>query len=961
MAKALRVHQLAKELGVKSKVIVEKCQAEGVPDITNHMSTVKLGLAETIRQWFGEADADHSTAIEEAEKVDLTKVRKKAARKKAKAAAKADDDAGDSDTATAVMEPPADDKAGSASTDEASAAGDADDDQPAEPKAAAKSDDADDKAHDQASDPADAAAKATARKRPAEAAEAPADDAAQGQAQEAKPAAPATPAGPAGQQNAPTRPDVVKPVGQQVKPAQAKLSGPKVVRVEKPEPAPTPRPRGPRPAPGGGDRGPAPGEVEGITRSRGPSRGGGVRGIGGGDAGPAPGGGGGGGGRRRGGGGRSMNTRRGRSSDALPSGPSQFSKADLEELDARLKGASGFLKQRRRDMTRRGGGQAAQTAAQTGGKVEIAEPITIKGLSSATGIKTGDIIKYLFTQKKVMATVNSAIDTEAAMEIALEYEIELVVKERETAEQRVQKQFADREKVDVQPRPAVVTILGHVDHGKTSLLDKVRKADVAAHEDGGITQHIGAYRVTVEGSDGKEKSVVFLDTPGHEAFTTMRARGARMTDIAVIVVAADDGVMPQTIESINHAKAAEVPVIVALNKTDLPQATDDNIQKIYGQLAEHGLNPSPWGGETEIVKTSAQTGEGITELIELLDLQSEVMELTADYGGPAQGTVIEAEMQGGRGSVARVLIEDGQIKVGDFINIGRAFGRVRDMTDDRNRRITQAGPATPLELSGIDEIPDAGDRLYVTSSLKAAEDIARQVREDERNRQLASQTKVTLDNFAETVAAGGVKELRVVLKCDVQGSVETLNKSLGELGNEEVTVRVIHSAVGGITESDILLADASDAIVVGFHVIATPAVREIAESRSVDIRLYRVIYEALDEVKLALEGMLTPEKKEIDSGTAEVKQVFKIGGVGNIAGCIVTDGAMRRNEQVKVIRDGVIVTADRKLSSLRRVKDEAKEVQVGTECGVRIEGFEDVKPGDQIVCYRVEEVKRKLS
>ncbi|MEM0913929.1 MAG: translation initiation factor IF-2, partial [Planctomycetota bacterium] len=663
---------------------------------------------------------------------------------------------------------------------------------------------------------------------------------------------------------------------------------------------------------------------------------------------------------RRGGGGRSMNTRRGRSSDALPSGPSQFSKADLEELDARLKGASGFLKQRRRDMTRRGGGQQAQSAAETGGKVEIAEPITIKGLSSATGIKTGDIIKYLFTQKKVMATVNSAIDTEAAMEIALEYEIELVVKEQETAEAKVQKQFADREAVDVRPRPAVVTILGHVDHGKTSLLDRIRQADVAAHEDGGITQHIGAYRVTVGGSDGEEKSVVFLDTPGHEAFTTMRARGAKMTDIAVIVCAADDGVMPQTIESINHAKAAEVPVIVALNKTDLPQATEENIQKIYGQLAEHGLNPVPWGGDVEVVKTSAETGDGITDLIELIDLQAEVMELTADYGGPARGTVIEAEMQAGRGSVARVLIQDGQIKVGGFISIGRAFGRVRDMTDDRNRRIKEAGPATPLELSGIDEIPDAGDRLYVTDSLKEAENIALQIREDERNRELASQTKVTLDNFAATVAAGGVKELRVVLKCDVQGSVETLNKSLSELGNDEVAVRVIHTAVGGITESDVLLADASDAIVVGFHVVATPAVREIAESRSVDIRLYRVIYEAIDEVKLALEGMLAPEKSEIDSGTAEVKQTFKIGGVGNIAGCLVTDGAMRRDELCKVIRDGVIVTADRKLSSLRRVKDEAKEVQVGTECGIRIEGFEDVKPGDQIVCYRVEEVKRKL-
>jgi len=956
LAKAKRVFEVAKELGVKSKVIVEKCEAEGVPGITNHMSTVKVGLEQTIHEWFGDQSGGTATAVETADKVDLDKAKaKKAARKKAAAATpkakaakkkaepaeeQADDTADETAKAETQAKPEPSGQEAPAEPVEAKS----------ESKAEAQSEPAAESAEQDKEEQAAPAAEATGGKAKAR----------------PKPAEPETQApdqreqvGPKGQANVPNRPEVVKPAGERLtQPTQAKLSGPKVVRIEQPDQIRKPRPArsgpgGPRGGGGGGAGGPSGGQdTEGITRSRGPARGGGVRGGGGEDSG----GGGGGRGKQR----RMMNTRRGRSADALPTGPSKLSEQDLMELDAKLKGAPGFIRGRRREMKRRegGGGHIAQTAVQTGGKVEVQEPITIKSLSAATGIKTAEIIKYLF-KKGVMATINSGLDTEMAMEVALEYDIELEVKEQQTAEQQVIQTFTERKEVDVQKRPPIVAVLGHVDHGKTSLLDKIRKEDVAAHEDGGITQHVGAYRVTIETESG-EKTVVFLDTPGHEAFTSMRSRGAGLTDIVVLVVAADDGVMPQTIESINHAKAAGVPLVVALNKCDTPQATDENTHKIYGQLAEHGLNPAEWGGETEIVKTSAISGEGVPDLVEVLDYQAELLELKADYGGPARGSVIEAEMQPGRGCVARVMVQEGEIKVGDNINIGRSFGRVRDMTDDRGRRIQVAGPATPLELSGIDEMPDAGDKFYITETLQAAESIAKQFREKEREKQLAAVTKVTLDNFAATLKAGETQELRVVLKADVQGSVETLQKSLSELGNDEVTVRVLHAAVGGITESDVILADASDAIIFGFHVVATPAVREIADERSVEIRTYRVIYELIDEVKRGMEGLLAPEIQEEPIGTAEVKEVFKIGKLGNIAGCIVTDGAIQKSGKMRLIRDGGIVTEGRDIESLKRVKDDANEVRAGTECGIRLDGFEDIKPGDTLQCYRVKEVKRTL-
>ena len=773
---------------------------------------------------------------------------------------------------------------------------------------------------------------------------------------------PRGPVGPMGKPNVPDRPTVVKPGGEMLqKPTGAVLRGPKVVRIEKPEALEPPRVR--RSGPGGfngPNRGPAGQQqqqeagnaVPGISRSKGPARG---RGAGTAAAntdaeqpGKQP--------AKR----RSLSVRRGRSADALPIGPTKFSAQDIAELDARLNHATGFLKQRRRDMKKRENipGQA-QGPVLTDGKIEIPEPVTIKSLSSAIGVKATDIIKYLF-KKGMMATINSALDNDTAMEVAMEYEFDLVVIAEQTTEQEVIAGFDSREVTDERRRPAIVTVMGHVDHGKTSLLDRIRKADVAAHEAGGITQHVGAYRVTVKGSDGKDKTVVFLDTPGHEAFTSMRSRGAKVTDLCILVVSADDGVMPQTIESIAHAKAADVPVIVALNKIDKAEATEANIRKIYGQLAEHGLNPTEWGGTTEVIKVSATKGIGITELMEMIEYQAELLDLKADYGGTARGTIIESEMRTGRGSVARVIVEQGRLHVGDFIVAGRAFGRVRDMTDEYGKAVTEAGPATPLELSGLDLIPDAGENFYITDSLQHAEDMAKTYRDTERHRQLASQTKVTLDNFAAHVESTGLRELRIVLKADVQGSIEVLRKSLSELGNKEVGVKVLHAAVGGITESDVLLADASDAVIVGFHVTIPSVVREVAEQRHVDVRLYRIIYEVVDEINKSLEGMLEPEKKEEEIGSADVREVFRITKVGSVAGCMVSSGVINRNSKMRLIRDGAVITDNRSIESLRRVKDDVKEVRAGFECGIRLAGFDDIKPGDRLVSYNVLTIKRKL-
>jgi len=958
LAKAKRLFELARELDVSSKDILSKLHAEGLEEYDNHMKSVPLGLEMTIREWFGESqeqsEESGGTAVETAEKVDLTRARKKA-RKRARPADAEEQppEAEESEAAEAEVEAePESEPAPAVEAPSEPAAEEA-----AEPVAeAGKPTPAAPAPPAEAETPAPPAE--TAEQPPAEqplAAEAE-TGAAEGDAPEAEAEPgeqkPETPQPSRVQPNVPRRPDVVKPAGPQLEaPKAAKLKGPQVVRVEAPDVVRAPRTRRPEPR----ESGPSD-----MIRARGPARG---RGVGGGappesETSRSP-------RRKRGGGGRGG-----------PGGPGgggaprrdegrrdKFSQQDLLEREERLSRAGGFLKQRRRDLRKRssGGGQQAATPAQVGGKVEIAEPFTIKDLSAATGIKAADIVGYLF-RKGVMATVNHAIDAETAMEVCLEYNIELEVKEAQSAEQAVEEEIEKREATDVRPRPPVVAVLGHVDHGKTSLLDRIRQEDVAAGEAGGITQHIGAYRATIRGTDEQEKTVVFLDTPGHEAFTSMRARGANLTDVVVVVVAADDGVMPQTVESINHAKAAGVPIVVALNKIDTPQATDSNIQKILGQLAEHELNPVEWGGETEVVRTSAETGEGVTELMEILDYQAELLETRADYAGRAYGNVIEAELSEGRGPVARILVREGQLHIGDFIVMGRAFGRVRDMMDDRGQNIEIAGPATPVEISGIDEIPDAGDKFYVTESLKQAEEIASTRRDEERKRELASKSRVSLDNVFEQMQAGDVKELRVVVKADVQGSVEVLRKTLQEIGSErsDVAVRVLHAAVGGITESDVLLAEASDAIVVGFQVIASQHARAEAEHRGVDVRLYRVIYDLVEDVTAALEGMLAPERREKVIGHAEVRDVFRISKVGMVAGCYVTDGVIQRNALIRVTRDGIVVEHDRKLESLKRFKEDVREVRAGVECGTSIEGYTDIRAGDILECYQTSEVKQTL-
>lgn len=978
MAKARRVFQIARELGVDSKTILEKCRAEGV-DMNNHMSTVSAGLEATIREWFSEEEGQSAhTAVETTEKVDLNKARKKARPRRTK---KADAESIDGETTAVAVE------AAEASAEEEAAPPKADEsapDQTESPKVAKAKKatrkpkstpkpkpepettvtaDADAAVVQSVDEPDIQTDTTDANGAPSEVTATDTDttseEAPQPEATTTDESDPPAPASPVVVPNAPSRPDVVTPAGPQLEqPSAAKLKGPKVVRIEKPDPTLAPRAR----------RSPGPSQPNDpvdpadVLRSTGPVRGkGAVRqsdGEEGGDnASRSP---------RRRGGGPAGNTRAGGASTRR-SRPGEgevwrrdtFSEQDLIEREERLSRAGGFLKQRRREMRRRD--QAALLGpADRATSVEIQEPITIKDLSATAGIKAADIIKFLFN-KGVMATINHTIDGDTAMEVGLEHDIEVVVREAQTAEDVVVAELEQRDPVDLRRRPPIVTILGHVDHGKTSLLDRIRSAHVVDGEDGGITQHIGAYRAAIPGSDGRDRTVVFLDTPGHEAFTSMRARGANLTDIVVLVVAADDGMMPQTIESINHAKAAGVPIVVALNKIDLPNATDANIQRILSQLAEHELNPVEWGGTTEVVRTSAETGEGVEGLIEMLDYQAELLELQADYGGAAHGQVIEAELHTGRGAVARIMVRGGEMKVGDFIVAGRAFGRVRDMIDDRGRNIETAGPATPLEISGIDSVPDAGDKFYVTDALKKAEEIAEQRRDQERKVELATSSKVTLDSVFGQIGADEAKELRVVIRADVQGSIEVLRKSMEEMSNDQVAIRVLHAAVGGITESDILLAEASEAVIIGFHVIASGSARNEAERRGVDIRLYRVIYDLTDDIHAAQEGLLSPEKREEVHGHAEVREVFRVSRVGAVAGCYVTDGVVRRNALVRITRDGIVIEEDRALETLKRFKDDAREVRAGMECGMSIAAYNDIHAGDVIECYETTEVAARLA
>ncbi|WP_330697064.1 translation initiation factor IF-2 [Christensenella hongkongensis] len=575
------------------------------------------------------------------------------------------------------------------------------------------------------------------------------------------------------------------------------------------------------------------------------------------------------------------------------------------------------------------------------------ETISVKLFSEKIGKPVSEILKKLLLLG-MMSTINSQIDFDTAQLIADEFGIELEQKIAQTAEDILVEEEPDTEE-NLKKRPPIVTIMGHVDHGKTSLLDKIRLAKVTESEAGGITQHIGAYQVELNG-----EKITFIDTPGHEAFTAMRARGAQVTDIAIIVVAADDGIMPQTIEAINHAKSADVPIIVAINKIDRQNA---NIQKIMQELTEHNLLPEEWGGETIVVPVSAKTGEGIDKLLEMILLVAEVQELKANPDRLAKGTIVEAQLDKGRGPVATVLVENGTLKTGDTIIAGTAYGRVRAMVNDRGQTVSEALPSQPVEVIGFSEVPVAGDILHAAPADKLSKQVAEERKDKQKAEMLKKMSKVSLDDLFSQIAEGQIKDLNIVIKADVQGSVEAVRQSLEKLSNDEVRVRAIHCGVGAITETDVMLASAANAIIIGFNVRPDNMASAAADREKVDIRLYRIIYKAIEDITAAMKGMLEPEFEELVIGHAEVRQTFKVSSVGTIAGCYVTDGMIRRNAQARLLRDNVVIY-EGELSSLKRFKDDAKEVAQGYECGLSLDRYDDIKEGDVVECFEMHEIAR---
>ncbi len=577
------------------------------------------------------------------------------------------------------------------------------------------------------------------------------------------------------------------------------------------------------------------------------------------------------------------------------------------------------------------------------------EIIAVKELSELLGITAVEITKRLF-KEGVMKTINDSIDYDTAGFIAAELGIELELKLDKTAEDVLSEGFKDEEEDDAKliKRPPVVTVMGHVDHGKTSLLDRIRNANVTAGEAGGITQHIGAYTVTVNG-----ETITFLDTPGHAAFTAMRARGAQLTDIAIIVVAADDGIMPQTIEAIHHAKAAGVTIIVAANKMDKQTA---DIERVKKGLADQEILVEEWGGDVALVPVSAKTGAGIDELLETVIVSAEMKELKANPDRMAKGIIVEAKLDKGKGPVATVLVQKGTLKVGDYLVAGTITGKVRAMVDDKGRNVKTAGPSMPVSILGLESVPNAGDSLFAVEEAKLGALVASERKNREREEMIREQQKISLDDLFSKVSSGDLKNLNIIVKADVQGSVEAIKQSLIELSNEEVKVNVIHSAVGAISETDVNLADSSNSIIIGFNVRPDAKAKALAEQNKIDIKLYRVIYEAIDDVNKALKGMLAPKFSDVYLGKAEVRETFKITGVGTVAGCYVTDGKIVRNGKLRIYRDDVMICEGNVLQ-LKRFKDDVKEVQQGFECGMSIEKFDDIKIGDFIECYIVEEQK----
>ena len=888
MAKATtRVHLLAKELGVNSKAIIEKCKAEGLDQVKNHMSTISAGLAATIREWFSEGE--HATTVETAKRVDLKKVRVKRKKKEptpeeveaAAAAAAAEAAAAEAaEAAEGEVAAPVAEEAPVTETEVAPVA------EPASELAVE--------------------AVESAEEAPPEVEEAP-------PVAEEKP-----------------KPEVILPAGPMLeKPKPAVLSGPTVIRVEQPEPE---RPRRPRPAAGGRPRHNAPlsEPVMPVADAAGGK------------------------GKKKAGRAKTHGRKKEvAETDGRPSTDvKRMRSRDMEERQARLRAAKG-LSSRSKPSRRIESRQASEVAApvERPETATIAEPITVKDLSSALAVRVGDIIRKLMMQG-VLATANHVIASDVAEMVALEFGTELIVEKKKSVLEEIEHQFTERPHDNPVKRPPIVTMLGHVDHGKTSLLDRIRKSSVAEGEAGGITQHIGAYQVELNG-----KKVTFLDTPGHEAFTAMRARGANMTDIVVLVVAADDGLMPQTIEAIHHAKAAGVSIIVAMNKIDIPGV---DVNRIYGQLAEHELTPTEWSGNTEIVKTSAITGQGIEDLIEHLDYMAELNDYQADPKISACGWVVESKMSQTKGPVATVLVKEGTLSKGDVVLAGGAYGRVRTMTNSRGKSVKKATPAMPVEITGLDSVPSAGDKFYCLEDINKAKQASDEIKSANREETLSRRSQVTLDNLFSQIEAGNVKELNLIVKADVQGSVDVLMKYLTELSTDEVKIKIIHAAVGGVSEGDVVLAEASSAIIIGFNVVPDERVRHIADSQKVDIRLYSVIYRITEDLKAAMLGMLEPEFVEKSLGRLIVRNTFKVSGLGTIAGCYVSSGLVNKNAKLRLIRDNIVVRDNCVIDSLKHFKDDAKEVKSGLECGIKIAGFDDVKVEDEFEAYEVVEVARTL-
>ncbi len=908
----MRVHILAKELNVTSKAILDKCAAEGL-NVKNHMSTLTAGQTATLREWFSEGT--HNTTVEVADRVNLAKLRAPRRRKKVTdsgaIAVEVEETVGEeADESLVVVEAEAPTPAPELEIPPAPTVVEI-------PAAEALI------AEVQA-EVVEGAVEAPA----AEAAPAPADEGAPTEAVEVVEAPVAAPAEAPAEAAEPP-----KPAGPQNIPKPARLRGPRVVRYEPPETdvfAPGRR----------GRRGEIAEPVLGeITPGEGPAddRGGGRRTDTASKAGA----------KSR----RTSGRRTGRGSGAGDQ-IKEWRDRDLLERRERLAGATG-----RRIHTRRfemKSSQGAAPVAERKTKAEIQEPFTLKDFCAAIGVPFLQVFNVLKREHNMLCNVNSAIDKDVAELVALEFGVELTVLEAKTSLDLLKEEFDQRERPHLQPRPPVVTLLGHVDHGKTSLLDAIRRTQVAAHEDGGITQHIGSYHLQTPYGP-----VTFLDTPGHEAFTAMRARGAQMTDIVVLVVAADDGVMPQTVEAINHAKAAKVPILVALNKIDLGTY---KVVEIYGQLAQHGLTPSgDWGGDVDVIRTSAVKGEGINQLLEHLVAMGDLLELKADPMVQATGTVIEAETKEGVGPVVRLLVQEGTLRKGDIVVCGNAAGKIRALHNDRGAAIDEAGPGLPVEIWGLEDVPTAGDRLFQVDSMQRAKQIGQEV---SQHRLAESRTETrkarSLEDLFKQRDEGEIPDLNVIVKADVDGSVDVLKHSLGELPSDKVRLSIRHAGVGAVNDSDVTLAEASDAIIIAFRVTTQAGAKRLAEAKQVDIRYYRVVYEVIDEIVKAMEGKLAPEERAEDRGKAEVRQVFKITKIGWVAGCMVTEGTVGRNHLARVVRDGVVVREGCRLESLRHFKDDAREVRAGLECGIRLDGFDDVKPGDVIEAYEIIQIARTL-